>query len=192
MKEPSEPKKKPFLKKHWSNILFFGLLILLIIPNTRSVIQSRLIIPLIGAPEILDKSESKTTADYNLTLSDMNGNLTDLKQSKGKPMLINFWATWCSPCIAELPGLVKLYKEFGDKVDFYFISNEERARLQNFLSKKGLNIPVYIPASKTPKVYNSSSIPTTFLINAKGKIIASAKGMANWDSKKVKDKMRKL
>jgi thiol-disulfide isomerase/thioredoxin len=186
MKDSGEPKKKSFLKKHWSNILFIGLLIVFFIPNTRALVQSWIILPLIGAPEIIDENDSKDIAEYNLSLSDLSGNLVSLNRSKNKPMLINFWATWCTPCLAELPDLAELHKEFGDKVDFYFVSNESKSKLISFLRQKNYNIPVYNPASEVPKFYKTESIPTTYLINSEGKIIAKAQGMADWNNDKVK------
>jgi thiol-disulfide isomerase/thioredoxin len=193
MKEdPNHNKLKSFLKKHWSNILFFAVLILFILPNTRTIIQSWVIIPIIGAPEIIDSKERISTAEYNLIFKDLNGKSINFTQSKGKPVLINFWATWCSPCIAEMPGLVELHNEFGSEVDFYFVSNESVEKLNSFLAKKAYNIPVYKTASKIPEVFDTSSIPTTYLIDKEGNIIARAKGMANWDSKKVKEIIKRL
>lgn len=184
--------RKPFLKKHWSNILFFGLIIMFLIPNTRALIQSWIILPLVGAPKIIDENEDNDIADYNLSLSDLNGNLINLNRSINKPMLINFWATWCTPCLAEMPGLVKLYKEFGEDVDFYFVSNESAEKLRLFLNQKAYDIPVFIPNSAIPDILESSSIPATYLINKEGKIVAMAKGMADWDSNKVKNRMKEI
>jgi thiol-disulfide isomerase/thioredoxin len=183
---------QPFLKKHWSNILFVVLLIVLLVPQTRAYFQAWVVLPIIGSPEILEETENQKLADYNLILNDLNDHRVNLSQSKGKPMLINFWATWCSPCIAEMPGLVELHEEFGDEVDFYFISNEEKALLQKFLKLKTYDIPVYNPVSKIPTYYNTNAIPSTYLIDGDGNMIAKAEGMANWDSDKVKETIRKL
>ena len=191
MKEQTQTKKS-FLKKHWSNIVFIVLLIIILIPKTRAYFQSWIVIPLIGSPEIMERNEDSALADYNLVLKDLQGNLVYLNKSKPKPMLINFWATWCSPCIAELPGLVELYNEFGHRVDFYFVSNENKDILQKFLDIKELKIPVFNPASKIPDFYETNAIPTTYLISSEGKVIAKAEGMANWDSDTVKEIIRKL
>jgi len=184
--------KKSFLKKHWSNILFFVVLILFILPQTRTKIQSWIVVPLIGSPEVFENQADKTSADYSVHLKDLQNKSINLEKSKGKPLLINFWATWCSPCLAELPGLVELYEEFGDDVDFYFVSNESADKLKSFLATKKLNIPVYMPNSKLPDFYSSNSIPTTYLINSEGKLVAKANGMANWDSNKVKETIKNL
>ncbi len=184
--------KKPFLKKHWSNILFFIVFILFIIPDTRTKIQSWIVVPLIGSPEILTNQNDITIADYNVKLKDLQNKSFDLKDSKGTPILINFWATWCSPCLAELPGLVELYDEFGDQVDFYFVSNETSEKLRKFLKQKKLNIPVYRPDSELPEFYDTNSIPATYLISADGELVAKAKGMANWYSNSVKETIKNL
>ncbi len=191
MKEQQQTKQS-FFKKHWSNIVFVVLLIIILIPKTRAYFQSWVVIPLIGSPEILEQNEDDALADYNLVLKDLEGNRIHLNQSKDKPMLINFWATWCSPCIAELPGLVELYDEFGHRVDFYFVSNEHKDVLQKFMTIKELKIPVFNPASNIPAFYDTNAIPTTYLIGSDGKVIAKAEGMANWDSDRVKEIIRNL
>lgn len=184
--------KKTFLKKHWSNILFFALFLLFIIPGTRVYIQSWIIVPLVGAPEIMEIDNAQKALSYNIIFKDLENNLVDFKTSKGRPVLINFWATWCTPCLAEMPGLVKLYKEFGEDVDFYFVSNESAEKLRLFLNQKAYDIPVFIPNSAIPDILESSSIPATYLINKEGKIVAMAKGMADWDSNKVKNRMKEI
>lgn len=184
--------KKTFLKKHWSNILFFALFLLFIIPGTRVYIQSWIIVPLVGAPEIMEIDNAQKALSYNIIFKDLENNLVDFKTSKGRPVLINFWATWCTPCLAEMPGLVKLYKEFGEDVDFYFVSNESAEKLRLFLNQKAYDIPVFIPNSAIPDILESSSIPATYLINKEGKIVAMAKGMADWDSNKVKNRIKEI
>lgn len=191
-KNTNKAKPKSFLKKHWSNILFFGFILLFIIPGTRVYIQSWIVVPLMGAPEMIEANNTQENIDYNIHFKDLAGNIVDFKQSEGQPVLINFWATWCTPCIAEMPGLVDLYKEFGTEVDFYFVSNESTDKLQLFLSKKNYNIPVYNSVSKIPESFDTSSIPATYLINSNGVIVAKAKGMANWDGAEVKKRITRM
>ena len=107
-------------------------------------------------------------------------------------MLVNLWATWCPPCIAEMPDLQALYNEYGDRVEFLFVTQENKETVQQFLNKKGYTIPVYIPTSKTPEELSSRSIPATYLIDKKGAIVINKKGAANWDSTSVKEEIERL
>mgnify|MGYP003711237889 CR=1 FL=1 len=93
----------------------------------------------------------ETIHDFDWQLEDLEGTNINFNQSEGRVTLVNFWATWCPPCIAEMPSMQNLYNSYGDKVDFYFVSLEEAEILQKFIQKKGYKIPVYIPRSSLPE-----------------------------------------
>ena len=114
------------------------------------------------------------------------GGVLDLQALRGQPLVLNFWATWCPPCIAELPSLQRLYNQYHTQVDFYFISDEDPQTLRAFLLKKGYTIPVYtIQNSVQGKLY-SRSIPASFLIAPNGRLIMNKTGAAKWDGERVK------
>lgn len=177
--------RQPFLKKHWSNILFFGVVLLFIIPGSRMIIQSQLASLFSSAPTILEDSKREQLANYNLVLKDLQGQSLNLNQSQNKPILINFWATWCAPCLAELPELNALYQKYKDEVDFYFISQETPDILKTFLSAKAYNLPVYTQVSKAPSPLNTNTLPSTYLINSHGKIVALAQKSAKWNNEEI-------
>ena len=136
-------------------------------------------------PSEIDVEDIHTLDDYQWNLSSLNSGNTNLSGSEGKVTLISFWATWCAPCIAELPYLEKLYDNYKDKVDFYFVSDEESAILQNFLKKKEYDIPVYIPLESSPALLEIRSLPTTFLISKSGEIVIRETGAASWNNERV-------
>lgn len=188
MKKPKSSKVfdiKAFLKKQWSNILFFGILILFIIPSSRMVIQSQLASLFSGNPTLIEDDSREKLSNYTLVLKNLEGQTINFNQSKNKPVLINFWATWCAPCIAEMPDLVDLYQNFKDEVDFYFVSQENPEVLQKFLTSKNYDLPVFIQQTQLPKPLENNSIPSTFLINPQGEIMAKAKGAAKWNSDEI-------
>jgi len=99
-------------------------------------------------------------ADFNLELMDKDGNTRSLEDLKGKVIFMNLWATWCPPCIAEMPSIEKLYKEMGQEVAFVMLSldrNFETAKA--FDKKKGYNLPIYAPASSLPAMYRQFLLP---------------------------------
>ena len=86
----------------------------------------------------------------------------------------------------------KLYADYGDKVDFYFISSEDAEVINRFLDKRGFNLPVYRQISNTPDLLSHRSLPTTFLIDKQGKIIIRKKGAANWNSASTRELLDQL
>ena len=176
---------KAFLKKQWSNIVFFGVVLLFIIPSSRMVIQSQLASLFITTPDAIEAENRERLSNYNLVLKDLQGQSINLNQSQNKPILINFWATWCAPCIAEMPDLDGLYQTFKNDVDFYFVSQENPEVLQKFLKSKNYDLPVYIQQTKLPQPLENNSIPSTYLINPQGEILAQAKGAAKWNDEDI-------
>jgi thiol-disulfide isomerase/thioredoxin len=180
-------------KSQRNNILFLIILSLLIIPQTRQPIQVFLQKGLaLFSPSKIDVDEQKTLSSYQWKLKDLDGHVVDFEEAKGKVVLINFWATWCPPCIAEMPSMQKLYDDYKEKVVFVFVSNESQETLQNFLNENHYNFKVYNKMSKDPETFDVSSIPRTFLIDRKGTIIIDKSGAANWNSESVRNTLDSL
>ncbi len=181
-----------FIKKNWSNILFGVFIVLLIIPQTRMPIQIFIQRLASFSPSEIDKEDRAVLKDYDWNLVTMNSEKVNLSQSEDKVVLINFWATWCPPCVAEMPELQELYDTYRDKVDFYFITNEQPKTIHFFMEKKGYNLPVYIQVAPSPKILKSSSLPTSYLISKSGEIVMRKTGAASWNSDKVHQVLDKL
>lgn len=139
------------------------------------------------SPSTVEEKEQETLADYNWSLVDMEGQSINLQSKKGNVILINVWATWCPPCVAELPGFIELYSDYKDKVTFAFVANDEKDKVINFLEKKGYQLPVYFQASATPTELESGSIPVTYIIDKEGKIVVNKTGAANWNSESTRN-----
>src|SRR5690554_5108361 len=121
------------LKKHWSNILFVVFLALLIIPQTRMPIQVFVQRLISFSPSETSEEKRVTLQDYHWQLQALDSGEINFSQSQGKVVIVNFWATWCPPCVAEMPSFQKLYDDFGNEVDFYFVTSEEPERVNRFL-----------------------------------------------------------
>ncbi|GAB2771167.1 TlpA family protein disulfide reductase [Salinimicrobium soli] len=176
-----------FLKKNWSNILFIIFILLLIIPQTRTPIQVQLNRLIAFAPSEISEEKREVLTNYDWLLQDLEGERHTFRSSEGKVAVINLWATWCPPCIAEMPSFEKLYQEYGNKADFYFVSSEETGKLKKFLEKKNLDLPVYQPLTAGPQQLQSNSLPTTFVISPSGEIVVNKTGAANWNDTKFKE-----
>lgn len=170
-----------FLKKNWSNLLFIVIIVLLFVPQTRKPIQVALNQIVSFSPTKISEKDRESLEDYNWNLVDLHGKPVNFKHSIGEVAVVNLWATWCPPCIAEMPSFQKLYYDYGDKVDFYFVSSEDSEKLQSFLDKKNYDLPVYQPLSIAPEKLQSRSLPTSYVISRNGKIVVDKKGSANWN-----------
>jgi len=180
-------------KSKRNNLIFLIVIALLIIPQTRLPVQVLLNKGLaIFSPSVIDSEDRKVLDNYNWQLEDVEGNTFDYTSTKGKVVLINFWATWCPPCIAEIPGLEKLYNDYKDKVVFLFVSNEDNEKISRFVTKNNYNFKVYRAISEYPKSFDVRSIPRTFLIDKKGNIVIDKTGASNWNSEKVRTVIDKL
>ncbi len=181
-----------FLKKNAVNILFFLFLGLLIIPQTRMPIQVFVQRLISFSPSEIKKENTEVIDDYGWKLQSLENGPVDFSVSKGNVIIVNFWATWCPPCVAEMPSFQKLYNLYGGEVDFYFVSSEKPEALQKFLSKNSYSLPVYVQNQQAPDMLLSNALPTTFLISKKGEIIINETGAADWNSDKVKRILDKL
>lgn len=181
-----------FLRKNWSNILFILFIVLLLVPQTRKPIQVAFNRLIAFSPSEISKDKREKLEDYHWKLKDLDENLHYLGKSEGEVILINFWATWCPPCIAEMPSFQDLYNDYGSKVKFYFVSSEETGKLKQFLEKKQYDLPVYQPLSAAPQLMQSNSLPTTFLISRTGEVVVNKKGSANWNDKSFRQLLDEL
>lgn len=139
-----------------------------------------------------DEEDRVRLRAYNWKLVDSEGKEVDFSEMRGKVVLVNIWATWCPPCVAEMPGMQDLYEDYGDRVEFLFIARDEHDRVEKFISKNEYSFPVYFERTAPPEELSSNSLPTTFVIDASGVIRVEKVGAADWNSKKVHELLDKL
>lgn len=138
-------------------------------------------------------SESNTKAG-TLNLLDENGKTVSLSSYEGKVVFINFWATWCPPCIAEMPGIQNLY-ESADHANIHFaiISlDDDFEKAKAFKQKKGYTFPIYTLASSLPPELEADVLPTTYVLDKDGIIKMKHDGMAKYDSDSFKKYLNDL
>lgn len=179
-------------KENFSNFAFIILVAVLLF--TPVGFHARVFVTRIFSfsPSELDKEEQFVLSDYNWKLSNSDGEVFHFKNTKGKIVLVNFWATWCPPCVAEMPSLQELYADYGDSVEFLVVAHDDKEKVKSFLNKKGYNFPVYFEKSPSPDALATESIPTTFIIDKKGKIVIEKIGAANWNSSATRQLLNRL
>lgn len=107
-------------------------------------------------------------------LLDMEGNEVTLASFFGKPIILNFWASWCGPCKMEMPEIQKFYEQYGEEIHFLLVSVDESLdTAKTFISDSGYTFPVYFDTtSMGGYLYGASSIPLTYFIDAQGNLAA--------------------
>lgn len=137
----------------------------------------------------MESKESKTTeisANYiDFSLVDKNGEQINLKDFQGKTIVLNFWASWCPPCIEEMPSIQKFYNDINkDDVKLVLVAlDRDFNKSIKFMEKKGYNMPYYYPASNIPSQFDIRGIPITYVITGSGEIAITYSGMADYTSK---------
>jgi thiol-disulfide isomerase/thioredoxin len=130
-----------------------------------------------------NKTESRGSEDLisKILLVDLEGNSVNLSSYKGKAVFINFWATWCKPCIMEMPTLVRAQEKFkNENIIFFFASDEEPEQIMKFQDKHSYNFN-YVRVKNLEEL-NIQALPTTYIFNPAGKLEFSEAGYRTWDA----------
>ena len=180
-----------FIKKNISNILFFGFIIFLFtpygLPVRATLIKGVSYVTTRVFNMEIDKDERVKLSSYDWKLIDVNGQEWDFETLKGNVVVVNFWATWCPPCVAEMPAFEKLYQDYKENAVFLFVANDDKSKVEYFMDKNQYSHPVYYQLTEAPKELLSNSLPTTYIINKEGEIVVHKTGAADWNSGKVRD-----
>ncbi len=193
MSKIKEKIKNYFKKKKTFSIvldfLFYGFIILLIIPGTRKSILPVFMRTILHPP--LKKVSTTplqklTERDYLWPVEKFDGTQVYLTQFRRQVMFINFWATWCPPCRAEMPGIQKLFDQYKKKIIFLMIVNDKPEAIRVYLKKHHYTFPVLLQKYEAPTAFRTSSIPVTYIVDANGNIVLVHKGASKWNSRKIK------
>lgn len=119
----------------------------------------------------------------DFTMEDAQGNAVKLSDFEGKPVVLNFWATWCGYCAMEMPEFDEVYQEMGEEVQFIMLdvvdgARETKEKGMAFIQEKGFTFPVFFDTEmQGGNVFGVSSLPTTYFIDQDGYLVTYAQGM---------------
>lgn len=175
------------LRKHWSNILLGSMILLLLIPQTGRPIKIFLNRLVAMSPNVTEEANRNKLVSYDWKLQSHSGENINFNSFKGKKVVVSFWATWCPPCIAEMPSLQALYDDYGNEVSFLLVTNEQKHVVDEFMTDREFDLPIYYSLSSPISELESQVLPTTFIINEAGEIVVKKIGAADWNSQEVRE-----
>ena len=183
------------MKKRFALGLFSGMLMGLIVTVVIGIIMLPTIVDYVwfknlglSSPDIAERRiDTDTSRLYQMDLVASNGDTTNLSKFKDKLIFINFWATWCRPCIAEMPSIEKLQNELAGnpKVAIVLVSSEDLTIVKRFIDRTKFPLPFYTSKDRNT-VFDRRVLPVTYIIHD-NKIIYKHTGSADWSSSEVVD-----
>ncbi len=119
-------------------------------------------------------------------LLDKNGKLINIKDLRGKRVIVHFWASWCKECRKEMPQVVAFYNRKKNDPNLVFLGivyREDPAESKRYLKQQGFDIPVYVdPGQNAARVFGVTGVPETYVINPDGVLTKKIIGPTNWDN----------
>ncbi len=141
-----------------------------------------------ASPKKEDDSAIQAT---DLKLTDMNGDPVDLTKLQGKTIFVNFWATWCKPCVKEMPSIASLQTQLaGKNIEFFFASDEEVDKIQKFAVSRKMDLNFV--RVENPESLGIQALPTTFIFDGDGNMVFSEVGFRKWDDPATIEMVTKL
>ncbi len=175
-------------RKTLLNVLFYGLLLtFLLVPSAKAIMLRCLMEIGLFKPSDPEMTYQASFQPTSILFKDIHGRTHSLADLEGKVVFINFWATWCPPCLAEMPSIHRLYKRFENdpKVVFLLVDADgDLKKSKTYMDKKAYSMPLYEMGSAIPEALFKGSLPTTLVFDKKGRLSFQGEGVANYASPK--------
>jgi thiol-disulfide isomerase/thioredoxin len=135
--------------------------------------------------------EQSAIVASQIKLTDLEGKEVDLTELAGKTIFVNFWATWCKPCIQEMPSIISLREQLaGQNIEFYFASDEEADKVKKFMKSRRMSSGFV--QVKNLESLGIQALPTTFIFDGQGNLVFSEAGLRKWDEPAMVEMVTKL
>ncbi len=147
------------------------------------------------ASSTAEANDAQAAATAGISFKDEQGNTVELSSLAGKVVFINFWATWCPPCIHEMPSINDLRKSFKDNDQIVFLMVDVDGEIEQssaFMKDNKYDLPVFIPNSNIPSDYLAGAIPTTVILDKKGQMADRMEGGRDYSTPEIKKGLQAL
>ncbi|REL38745.1 TlpA family protein disulfide reductase [Rhodohalobacter sp. SW132] len=188
-KESSEKKEKSFRRSliEWSVIVIAALTLYLTGYHTQVIgtVQRAFLATGLITPSLSIDYDEMRDAGTEFYFADKDHRTQSLAEHKGNVVFLNVWASWCPPCIAEMPSIANLYSTFKDREGYSFIlvsMDEDFSEAERFMESRDLDLPIYHYRGRDRDIFQSDLLPTTYVITPDGKIAMEKQGMAKYDT----------
>lgn len=174
------------VKKRGLSVLLISFLIIIVfVPDAKSFLLQQLVSVGLFKAEIKKNGVNNLPETASFSFTNSAGITTTTAGLKGNVVFINFWASWCPPCRAEMPSLELLYKKLQNDNRFVFLfinEDEDKSKAIKYLEKNHFTIPLYSRLGDVPNEIFSGTLPTTVVINKDGKVVLKHEGLAGYNT----------
>ncbi|MGN6264608.1 MAG: TlpA family protein disulfide reductase [Ginsengibacter sp.] len=183
------------IKKHWGSIIFYAVILFFVLnTDAKSWVLRQVIATGVLNTGIKKDAPDKQPVTTSFSFSSPEGNTLTSSTLQGKVVFINFWASWCPPCRAEMPSLNSLYLTLKNDSRFVFLfvsEDDDRTKASEYLKKNNFSIPMYYRNQVSPEMF-SGTLPTTIVLDKKGNIVMKHTGLAGYDNEKFITQLKSL
>lgn len=185
---PALDEKTRARRAWWKNEWLVMLLVLVVLHATGTLVhvqaflQRGILATGVLSADVIPAAERRHLPP-GIAFVDSTGETVRLDDLRGSVLFVNFWASWCAPCLAEMPSIERLHSTHADQIRFFLVTLDENPD-QGFdhARQSGTSTPVYQPGSSLPATVYGGVLPTTLVVDARGLIAVRREGMAGYDS----------
>lgn len=172
-------------KKTVLNVLMIGLVLSFFVTPLGDFSKELLNKWFATSPSIISSEKRGKISDYNWRLKDANWKVFDFEKAEGKVVFINFWASWNLPSRAQMDDIQELYQRYKGNVEFYIVTDEERADPEEFMSRKGYTFPITYQIVGDPSPIEILNPPGSYILDKNGFIVVHQTAISDWDNDSV-------
>ena len=184
------------LRKNWlTTLMLITLVVLIVSPSAKSWFMQQILATGVYNAAISREELSNTPSNISFSFTNSQGIVTSTASLKGKVVFINFWASWCPPCRAEMPSLNELYNKLKDDDRFVFLfinEDDDNMKAKQYLDKSRYDIPLFRRSGNVPTEIFNGTLPTSVVLNKEGKIVFHHTGMAGYNTDHFIQQLKEL
>ncbi len=174
------------IKANWKSIIVYSFLLLVILnPAAKTWLLRQLVSIGLFNATIKKEGVAEMPANIAFLYKTPHGKIANISELKGKVVFINFWASWCPPCRAEMPSIAALYQKIKKDERFVFLlmnEDDDPQKATDYFEQNDFDLPIYKRTGEVPNAIFSGTLPTTIVINREGKIVLKKEGMGGYNS----------